>query len=228
MLPGPPVAGPVRRTEALSPASSANRDPFLPASAPSGQLKRMPVLASPPPDASASPVRSTTALSGSEPAGPEIPEFARPPRPALARPVRDIRTPWPDTVGSAAHIATPTAATAASADTTTAILFALFHRNTTRSTASTATRPAVAIRTIRRALIPVSCPDYPQGISRCKVALQVAVSHCCLSVNVLRHSCPCSRSLPSPWPGRFCQGRLRVYVHPAARRLRLPGGHRRT
>ena len=38
------------------------------------------------------------------------------------------------------------------------------------------------------------------------------------------HSCPCSRSLPPPWPGRFCQGRIRVYVHPAALQVRLPYG----
>jgi hypothetical protein len=54
-------------------------------------------------------------------AGPENPELAPPPGPAVAQSVRDIRTPWLDTVGSAAHIATPTAATAASADTATAI-----------------------------------------------------------------------------------------------------------
>ena len=31
----------------------------------------------------------------------------------------------------------------------------------------------------------------------------------------------------TPGPSRFCQGRLRVYVHQAARRVRLACGHRR-
>ena len=127
----------------------------------------MPLLASPPLDASASPVRSTSTSSGSEPAGSETPELAQPPGPAVARPVRDTRRPLPDTVGSAAHTATPTAATAASADTTTAILFALFHPNSTRSTPSTATTPAVAIKTARLTLTPISCPVSFRVRSRC-------------------------------------------------------------
>ena len=60
-----------------------------------GQFSWTPVLASPPLDASASPVRSTCTLLGSEPAGPKTPEFARPSGLAVARPVRDTRMPLP-------------------------------------------------------------------------------------------------------------------------------------
>jgi len=58
--------------------------------------------------------------------------------------------------GSAAHIPTPMAATAASADITTAILFASSHRTAASTTASAATTPAVTIMTVRHELMPTS------------------------------------------------------------------------
>lgn len=113
-------------------------------------------IGAPPLDASASPVRSTRISSGSEPAGPDTPELAWLPGPAVARPVRDTRIPLPDTPEARPIFPTPIAATAASADTTTATLFASSHRNTNSTTASTATTPAVPATTTRRALIPTS------------------------------------------------------------------------
>jgi hypothetical protein len=66
-----------------------------------------------------------------------------------------------------------------------------------------------------------------QNLSTGMRHLFAAITERWLSVNWPGHSRPCFRSLPPPWPGRFSQGRLRVYVHHAAPRVRLPYGHRR-
>jgi hypothetical protein len=75
----------------------------------------------------------------------------------VAEPDRDTRQsppgdPLPDGLvpDKAAHTPTPTAATAANADTTTATLFASSQRSTISATANAATRTAVTRRAIRR------------------------------------------------------------------------------
>src|SRR6266540_657737 len=109
----------------------------------------MPVLAIPPAVARASPVRSTA--TGPGPTGlPAIPLLARlPAPPAVAFPERVTRTPGP-TIGSPAHTATPTAATAASADATVAIRLASSHQPTANAALSPATVKHVNMITTRR------------------------------------------------------------------------------
>jgi hypothetical protein len=73
---------------------------------------------------------------------------------ATALPARDARAPPFETeAGSAAHTATPTAATAASAETTAATLLALFHFTTTSHTSNPATTRQVTSRTTRHGLM---------------------------------------------------------------------------
>jgi hypothetical protein len=109
------------------------------------------VFVSPSPEVVESPVRLTRICSGSDPAGPLTPEFAFPPRPAIALPVRDTRTREPpEKAGNAAHTAIPTAATPANAEAAVAILLAVSHRKAVSATARPATTTHVPVSTARR------------------------------------------------------------------------------